>query len=90
MNSLAYLNVIAASLLMSACGSWTRIVPISLPPPPVCLELCPAELAEPPQVGDDLGRRLWEIDMMTDYGSCQRLNQDCKTALEGQKPNDNP
>src|SRR5574337_269808 len=79
--SLKFLSVIAASLLMSACQSTPRIVPVSLTPPLVCMTRCQLA-AEPPLPNDDIARKLWEVDLIAGYGHCRDLHDDCIEALK--------
>lgn len=76
-----------AGLLMSACQLTPPIAPVSLMPPLVCLTRCQVA-PEPPRENEEIQRRMWEVDMISGYGRCRDLHDDCITSLKKRQEND--
>lgn len=77
----SYLYAIAVGLMLSGCSSVTPIAPPSLTYPAVCMKDCsdPPPMC-PPQ--DDLCRKMLEIQLMLDFGTCRDEKRECRKLLE--------
>lgn len=76
MNSARCLLVSVALALTSIGCSTPRTVTATLPAPAACLMRCDP-LTPPARPGDNLGRVLWELQMIDDHATCAALHDEC-------------